>query len=134
MLAVSERGPLHGKAAQHMSTGHVLLLDDDEVFLEATAAALRSVGYRVQTAAHFEPALQILEGADCPEVLIVDIVMPSSVNGVALARMARLRQPKLGVNYVTGFDFGAEQPRLAGPLLRKPVDREQLVAAIAMMG
>ena len=114
-----------------MSAGHVLVVDDDEVFLHATAAAMRAAGYRVQTAAHFEPALQILEGTDCPDVLIVDIIMPSSVNGVALARMARLRQPKLGVIYVSGFDFGAELPELSGPLLRKPVDHEQLAAAIA---
>lgn len=69
-----------------MPTSHALLVDDDPVFLLATAEMLRRAGFRVQTADHFNPALSILEGTDSPDVLVTDIVMPSSINGIALAR------------------------------------------------
>jgi CheY-like chemotaxis protein len=77
-----------------MSTSqHVLIVDDDPVFLSAMVRVLRRAGYRVTTAVHFDPALTLLEGADKPNVLVTDIMMPQSINGVALARMARLRHP-----------------------------------------
>ena len=61
------------------------------------AEALRCGGYRVTTAEHFDPALNLLEGIDKPDVLVVDIMMPQSINGIALARMARLRSSQAEV-------------------------------------
>jgi CheY-like chemotaxis protein len=62
--------------------------------------------------------------------LITDIVMPDRVNGVALSRMARMRRPELKVIYLTAYDIPGVEDDTIGPVLRKPIDDEHLVAEV----
>src|SRR5579872_3214860 len=109
---------------------HILLVDDDPIFLVAMAEALRQSRYRVTTAEHFNEALNVLESDDKPDILVADIVMPRSINGVALARMARLRHPKVATVFITGYVVPELEQMSFGPLLRKPIEPAQLIAAI----
>ncbi|MGA8401024.1 MAG: response regulator [Stellaceae bacterium] len=110
----------------------ILLVDDDEVFRDTTASILRSAGYRVQSAPDYRLALEILERGDPVDLLVLDIVMPDRVNGFALARMARLRRPDLKVIYISGFDIPpAAGEEALGPIIRKPLDNDQLLDEIA---
>ena len=110
---------------------HVLIVDDDASFLAAMAAALRQAGYRVTTAEHFSTALNALDDRDnAPDMLVTDVVMPSSINGIALGRMAHMRYRDMPVVYVTGFDLPVNDQAGLGPLLRKPIAAEQLIEAI----
>jgi DNA-binding NtrC family response regulator len=109
----------------------ILLVDDDEVFRDATATLLRSVGHQVRTAPDHRWALEILERSDPVDLLILDIVMPDRVNGFALARMARLRRPELKVIYISGFDIPGAATEALGPIIRKPLDVDQLLDQIA---
>lgn len=110
----------------------ILLVDDDEVFRDTSASVLRSAGYRVHAAPDYRLALEILERGDPVDLLVLDIVMPDRVNGFALARMARLRRPHLKVIYISGFDIprGTGEEAL-GPIIRKPLDHDQLLIEIA---
>ena len=65
---------------------------------------------------------------DQVDLLVVDLVMPG-VNGFALARMARMRRHDLKVVYVTGYD-DIPVIEAMGPILRKPVGAEMLVATV----
>ena len=47
----------------------------------------------------------LLESGDCPDLLLTDIVMPGSVNGIALACMGRIRRRDLRIIYMTGYDI-----------------------------
>ena len=69
-------------------------------------------------------ALQVLESPQPLDLLITDTVMPNSVNGFALARMALLRRLELKILYLTAFDLATEEA--AGKILRKPVPLEVL--------
>ncbi len=101
------------------------------MFLSAMADGLRKAGYRITEARHFSTALEALENADDkPDALVVDIVMPDSVNGIALGRMARLRNRAIPIIYLTGYDVPGVQDLASGPLLRKPLEPERLMAAI----
>lgn len=109
----------------------VLVFEDDEIDAEACARVLRAAGYDVKTAGHFTTALAVLEAAPSPDVLVADIVVPQGgVNGMALARMARIRCPHIKVIHVSGFDLAAVGHELLGPVLRKPVDAGALVMEI----
>src|SRR5579862_7414672 len=81
----------------------ILLVDDDEIFCEATAAVLRSAGYDVQVAPEVRRAREILESSEPLDLFLADIVMPDRVNGLALSRMARLRRPDIKVVYLSGY-------------------------------
>jgi CheY-like chemotaxis protein len=109
----------------------ILLVDDDEVFRESTAAMLRSAGYAVQVAPDHRLALEILESVDRIDLLLTDIVMPDRVNGMALTRMARLRQRDIRVIYLSGYDIPGLEREAHGTLFRKPVGDDLLLSEIA---
>lgn len=109
----------------------ILVIDDDETYREATTSLLRAAGYEVASAPDYRLALEILEGDAPIDLLLVDIVMPDRVNGLALARMARLRRPGIAVIYVSGYDIPGLEGEALGPILRKPVDADLLLETAA---
>jgi len=116
---------------RHTVTGpRILVVDDDPAFGEATARVLRAAGFEVFLAADHRLALEDLESTRPIDLLITDIVMPDRVNGVALSRMARMRRPELKVIYLTAYDIPGVEDEAAGPVLRKPIDEDRLVAEV----
>ena len=108
----------------------ILLVDDDEPYRESTATMLRTAGYAVQTAPDYRLALEILEGGEPLDLLLTDVVMPDRVNGLALNRMARMRQHDLRVIFVSGHDIPGFEDEALGTLLRKPISDDLLLAEI----
>ena len=107
--------PLHAKGIAMPINQRVLVVDDDAVFAEAIGSVLRQAGFKVDIATHFVPALKILEDADAIDLLIIDLVMPSGINGIALSRMASMRRPGLRSIYVTGHDIPGVEREAVGP-------------------
>ena len=87
------------------SVPRILLVEDDRVFLRTLELVLKSAGFEVVAVPDYVPALKHLDSGAPVDVLLTDIVMPDRVNGLALARMARLRRPGLGVVYFTAYDL-----------------------------
>jgi len=112
------------------SQTRILVVDDDKICGDATARVLRAAGFEVSLAPDHRLALEDLESTRPVDLLITDIVMPDRVNGVALSRMARMRRPELKVIYLTAYDIPGVEDDAIGPVLRKPVDEEQLVAEV----
>jgi len=112
------------------SKRHILLVEDDEASSAAYCQVLRRAGYEVTAAVDFRLALDTLEADQPLDLMLVDIVMPGSVNGLALARMARMRRHGLKVIYLTGFSIPGAEREALGPILRKPVEEAQLLAEV----
>ncbi len=110
--------------------GHILLVDDDAACCEAYSKVLGKAGYAVDVAPDFRLALEILEAERPLDLLMVDIVMPGSVNGLALSRMARMRRKNIKVLYVTGYSIPGADREALGPILLKPVDDETLLSEV----
>jgi DNA-binding NtrC family response regulator len=107
----------------------VLVVDDDEAVLHATADTLREAGFAAFVARNYFDALEVLDRPDeTIDVLLTDIVLNLG-NGFALARIARLHRPGLKAVYVTAFD-DVPTVEAVGPVLRKPVPEAQLVDTI----
>ncbi len=123
-----ERGRLHTGASP--TARRILLVEDDETWGETLGRVLRDAGFDVEVTRDFGPALEALGGATPIDLLIADIVMPTSVNGVALSRMARMRQRDIKVIYVTGYDIPGIENETLGPVLRKPITGEELIAEV----
>ena len=109
------------------------MVDDDRTLGEALCQVLRGAGYAATLATEFRTALEILEAERPLDLLLVDIVMPDSVNGIALSRMARLRRHELKVIYLTGYDIPGADREALGPILRKPVDNQELLDEIGRL-
>jgi CheY-like chemotaxis protein len=106
------------------------VVDDDPVFGDAVARVLRAAGFEVFLAPDHRLALEDLESTRPIDLLITDIVMPERVNGIALSRMARMRRPALKIIYFTAYDIPGVEDEANGPVLRKPIDSEQLVCEV----
>jgi CheY-like chemotaxis protein len=110
--------------------GHILVVEDDKAFGEAVGQILRRAGFDVALACDFRTALEVLESERPIDLLLTDIVMPGSVNGIALSRMARLRRRDLKVVYLTGYNVPGVETEASGPILRKPVDDAVLISEL----
>jgi CheY-like chemotaxis protein len=112
------------------AVARILLVDDDPAFGDAIARVLRAVGFEVFVASDHRLALEDLESTRPIDLLITDIVMPERVNGIALSRMARMRRPGLKIIYLTAYDIPGIEDEANGPVLRKPIDDDRLVAEV----
>jgi len=114
----------------------ILVVEDDADIRDVVAHYLADQGYRVLTAASGEAALQILRGGETIELLLADIVMPGSVDGLALARETVRLRPATKVLHVTGYgDRIAARAELVsrGELLSKPFRQSELIARITRL-
>jgi DNA-binding response OmpR family regulator len=106
----------------------ILLVDDDDVFRYAILRFLESEGYEVAEAHDYRRALDVIEDRKPLGLLITDVVLPT-VNGFALARMARMHHIGMPIIYVTAFDdVPANEAR--GPVMHKPFAPEELLVHV----
>lgn len=100
----------------------VLVVEDDGDLLAFSTAALNSLGYRALGAKDARSALAQLEKQPDVSVLLTDIVLPGSMDGVRLAEEAQRRRPGLKVLFTSGYAGG--DPPCKSPL---PAETEPLV-------
>ena len=112
-----------------MATGRILVVDDEKFFLELFRDVLGGAGHQTRTASSGDEALNLL-AEEHFDLLVTDIVMPG-LDGIALVREAKRRDPDVEAVAVTGHDDVrlAVQAMKAGcaDFLTKPVDRAELV-------
>jgi len=115
-----------------MAESRILVVDDERFFRDLFQELLTARGHHVRAAASGEEALRQLAG-DRYDLLVTDLVMPG-MDGLALVREARGRDPDLEAVAVTGRDDVrlAVQAMKAGcaDFLAKPVDRAELVEVV----
>jgi DNA-binding NtrC family response regulator len=90
---------------------------------------LVDVGYRVTTAETGDQARALLEAGLSADLLLSDIRMPGSMDGLQLARWAQEHRPAMAIILQTGF---AELKSCEYLVLQKPYPAEELLAAIEL--
>ncbi len=114
------------------AAGTILLVDDDDVFRERLARALRARGYEAATAAGHDEALAATDARRF-DFAIVDLRMPGP-SGLALIAPLRERMPQARIIVLTGYGSitSAVEALRAGAhdYLGKPVDADQIIAAL----
>jgi CheY-like chemotaxis protein len=108
----------------------ILVVDDEESYLYATAKVLREAGYEVASANSYSKALDVLCDDKPLDLLVTDIVMPNQVHGFALGRMGKMRRSDLKVLYLTGYDVPTHEA--IGKVLRKPINDSELVEEVKL--
>ena len=110
----------------------VLLVEDNPEVASATQAVLESSGCRVTRAGDADDALRRLrERADDIDIVLTDIVMPGTINGIQLAGEIRRERPGLPVVLTSGYsEQAAEAADLGQVVLAKPTSPETLIAAL----
>ncbi|MBV9931990.1 MAG: response regulator [Alphaproteobacteria bacterium] len=80
----------------------VLIVDDEPLVLQATADLLADDGCAVLLAGSFAEAIERLEAAPAPDVLVTDIRFSGGPDGIALARTVAERWPQVRIVIVSG--------------------------------
>ncbi len=114
----------------------VLLVEDDPGVRESATQLLRAAGYTVLQARDGYEALRVAGRHGGPiDLLICDMVLPG-LNGPAVAKRLRTRQPGLRVLYTSGYgerarSFGITEPGTA--ILQKPFQQSALAHRVRQM-
>jgi DNA-binding response OmpR family regulator len=107
----------------------ILLVDDEEDFLEATSRRLRRRGFEVRTATRCEEAMETVDER-WPGVVVLDVMLPD-LNGMECLRRIRRAAPRLPVVMLTAHASieagleGIEQG--ASDYCLKPIELDELV-------
>ncbi|OVE81829.1 hypothetical protein BVY04_02335 [bacterium M21] len=118
-----------------MGTGHVLLVDDEEIIRSMASMMLENLGYRVTLAQDGLEALEIYQeqGADI-DLVLLDMVMPNK-DGAETFRELKRMQPNVRVVLCSGFSREQSIDELldegACGFVQKPYRRAVLSVALA---
>ena len=81
----------------------ILVVEDEFLIRLIVAEELADAGFAVCEAESGDAAARLIEGdAEDFSLLITDIHMPGSLNGVGLGRLMRSRRPEVPIIYMTG--------------------------------
>ncbi len=111
---------------------HILVVDDDEIFLGALAQTLEREGFTVTKVSHGKQAIDLIS-VGVVDAVLSDINMPG-VSGIDLVKFAAENAPELPVILMTGFAELRETAEAiqkgARGFLPKPFKREELIAVL----
>jgi len=125
MDTVVSRGPRR--------SGTILVIDDEPVMRQVCARMLAADGFQVHCAEDGEQALAMLEALD-PDIVLTDVRMPGSMDGLSLLREARRRNKDRDVIVMTGGqEIGNAVDALRGgaaDYLVKPFEPDLLLSVV----
>lgn len=111
---------------------NIIMVHDDPGFVDEAAAALRLAEHDIVTFADPTQALTALENSPF-EILITRVRFPpGQPNGVALARMARLKRPGIEVRFTVAAE-NIEYTEGLGEFVVAPIDIPELVAMVTKL-
>jgi DNA-binding NtrC family response regulator len=115
---------------EKMKKMHVMLVDDEERFLETTTRLLARKGYQAMTATNGAQALEQLAAHDI-HVVVLDVKMPG-MDGIATLKEIKRRFPLVEVIMLTGHatvESAVEGLKSgATDYLMKPCDLDELLS------
>lgn len=114
----------------------VLLFDDEALPRMAAADLLDDAGFHVVEAISADDALRILErDADSIDVLVTDVHMPGSMNGLGLATEVDRRWPRIVLVVMSGLArYSDRDVPDHGRFVAKPWRLPTMMAAIDAAG
>jgi two-component system, response regulator PdtaR len=113
----------------------ILTVEDEFLVSEYLGHVLRDAGYRVIATFHADEAIAVLESRDDIRVLITDINMPGSMDGLKLAAAVRLKWPPIHIIVVTGEGRPRDdQIPARSRFVPKPYEPDHILAAVDSFG
>lgn len=114
----------------------LLVVDDEPQMRGILEQTFQEAGYAVATASDGSHAIDLFDrGAIRPDALIVDLNLGRGPDGWEVARLARERQSKLAIVYITG-GRGLERRPAGTPdgiTMVKPFTSDQILSVISAL-
>jgi two-component system, response regulator PdtaR len=110
----------------------VLVVEDEELMRAAIADELRAHAYAVVEAPTADDALAIMKSGVQVDLVLTDVRMPGTLDGLALARLIRARYPKIKI-VITSGNSSDDVEKAADTFFAKPYDFERVVACVGCL-
>lgn len=108
----------------------ILVVEDEVLVRIALAETLRDEGFSVLEAANADEALAVLASSTPLDVVLTDVNMPGSLDGLALGRYVRTTRPGLKVIVVSGRIPPEVAAGATDAFLAKPYEPASIVRTI----
>jgi DNA-binding NtrC family response regulator len=109
----------------------ILLVEDDPIVLDSTAALLADGGCAVSRASNVAEALALLNEGPLPAVIVTDIGLADEATGLDLARTVAQRWPEVKLLIVSGEQRPAPEDYPKGALFfTKPYAQGALLTMV----
>jgi CheY-like chemotaxis protein len=114
--------------------GPTILLVEDELLIRLMVAEqLKSRGFAIIEAADADEALAMLNGGLSFELLLADVKMPGTLDGVELARLVRAKLPTVTVILGSAHIPLPAWSEVADAICAKPYDLAELTDTITRL-
>ena len=110
--------------------GTILIVEDNAEVAEVTTSLIEQLGYRTLRAENATDALNKLQRNHQIDLVFSDVVMPGSMNGIALAQEIGHRIPRIPVVLTSGYSDVVQTAASPLPILRKPFQLSALEKSI----
>ena len=80
----------------------ILVVEDEELARLIIADYLKEAGFTVLESSNAEDALALLDARSDVRAVVLDVVMPGTMDGIALAHRIYQRWPRIGLLVVSG--------------------------------
>jgi CheY-like chemotaxis protein len=111
----------------------ILVVDDEAGVRESTVEVLVEQGYKVFEAVDSTSAFSQLRKLEVVDLLITDIGLPGTMNGLMLAKAFKAERPTLKILFITGYAKvqGISEGLLMGKMLSKPFSLNDLMHSVS---
>ena len=116
-----------------MSGATILLVEDELLIRLMLADQLKSLGFTIIEAADGDEALAMLSDGLSFDLLLADVKMPGTVDGVELARLVRAKEPSAKVILGSAHIPLPDWTRAADALCGKPYNLAELTGTISRL-
>jgi PAS domain S-box-containing protein len=100
--------------------GTILVVEDNAEVADVTTSMVEQLGYRTLRVENATDALNLLQRGTNIDLVLSDIVMPGSMNGIALAQEIGSRYSWIPVLLTSGYSDVVQTVASQLPILRKP--------------
>ena len=112
----------------------VLVVEDEALIRMDIVDCLNEAGFDVVEAANADEAIRILETRTDIRLVLTDVDMPGSMDGLKLAAFVRHRWPPIRIIVTSGHvRVGEGDLPSGGRFFRKPYDRPEIARAVREM-
>lgn len=107
----------------------ILVVEDSPAIALLLRRRLEMAGHEAEVVTNGNQALDRLDAAKVPDLILADVMMPG-LDGIETLRRIRKSHPQLPVILVTGQQLEREQELQADAVFAKPIEFDQLLPAI----
>lgn len=118
--------------SEHKECSVILVVEDEVLVRMLLAERLRQAGYSVVEAANAHEAVEVLRHSPHVKLVVSDVRMPGSMDGVELARLVKSEYPNIKVMLASGHLSAMDWVTHDG-YFRKPYEFEKIIEHISTL-